>query len=128
MSWKTKKQYVVSCLSADSEYLAMSITVSNVLWMCWLLKDLTVNLEDTTPLFVTIKLPENIANNSVFHERNIHVEMDCFFLERIETHEILPLHVSSKQQIADLLTKPLGAQPLRELLGKLSVHNLHTPA
>ncbi|KAI3507425.1 hypothetical protein L1887_22411 [Cichorium endivia] len=129
VSWKTKKQSVVSRSSAEAEYRAMATTVSEVLWMRWLLKDLTVNLEDATPLYCDNQAARHIANNPVFHERTKHVEMDCFFVrERVESHEILPLHVTSKQQIADLLTKPLGAQPLRDLLGKLGVRNLHTPA
>lgn len=81
------------------------------------------------PLCCNNQVARYIANNTVFHQQTKHVEIDCFFVrDRVELHEILALHVSSNQQIANLLTKPLGAQPLRELLGKLSVHNLHTPA
>ncbi|GJU66908.1 integrase [Tanacetum coccineum] len=129
VSWKTKKQSVVSRSSAEAEYRAMATTVSEILWMRWLLKDLTVNLQDATPLYCDNQAARHIANNPVFHERTKHVEMDCYFVrERVASQEILPLHVTSKQQIADLFTKPLGAQTLRVLLGKLGVQDLHTPA
>ena len=129
VSWKTKKQSVVSCSSAEAEYRAMATTVSEILWMHWLLRDLMVNLQDATPLYCDNQAARHIANNPVLHERTKHVEMDCYFVrERVASQEVLPLHVTSKQQIAYHFTKPLGAQPLRVLLGKLGVRDLHTPA
>ncbi|KAJ9561136.1 LOW QUALITY PROTEIN: hypothetical protein OSB04_006296 [Centaurea solstitialis] len=129
VSWKTKKQSVVSRSSAEAEYRAIATTVSKILWMRWLLKDLTVDLQNATPLYCDNQAARHIANNPVFHERTKPVEMDCYFVrERVASQEILPLHVTNKQQIADLFTKPLGAQPLRDLLGKLGVRDLHAPA
>ncbi|XP_021979306.1 uncharacterized mitochondrial protein AtMg00810-like [Helianthus annuus] len=69
VSWKTKKQSVVSRSSAEAEYRAMATTVSEVLWICWLLKYLTVNLEGATPLYCDNEAARHIANNPVFHER-----------------------------------------------------------
>ncbi|GJS77670.1 ALP1-like protein [Tanacetum coccineum] len=40
VSWKTKKQSVVSKSSAEAEYRAMSNAVSEILWMRWLLGEL----------------------------------------------------------------------------------------
>lgn len=40
ISWKTKKQSVVSRSSAEAEYHAISTTVSEVLWLRLILKDL----------------------------------------------------------------------------------------
>ncbi|XP_021986124.1 secreted RxLR effector protein 161-like [Helianthus annuus] len=110
VSRKTKKQSVVSRSSAEVEYRAMATTVSEVLWIRTLLKDLTVDLQDATPLHCDNLAAKHIANNPVFHERTKHVEMDCFFFvqERVESHEILPLHVNNKQQVADLFYKAFG--------------------
>nr|XP_043611887.1 uncharacterized mitochondrial protein AtMg00810-like [Erigeron canadensis] len=110
ISWKTKKQSVVSRSSAEAEYRAMAITVSEVLWIRWLLKDFDIHITDPTPLYCDNQATRHIANNPVYHERTKHVEMDCFFVrERVESREILPICVASKQQVADLFTKPLGA-------------------
>ncbi|GJZ89953.1 putative RNA-directed DNA polymerase [Tanacetum coccineum] len=80
ISWKTKKQSVVSCSSIEAEYRLMASTVSEVLWVRWLLQELNVASTSPTSLFCDNQAARHIANNLVFHERTKHVEMDCFFV------------------------------------------------
>ncbi|XP_042758112.1 secreted RxLR effector protein 161-like [Lactuca sativa] len=128
ISWKSKKQSVVSRSSAEAEYNAMETTVSEILWVLWLLCELDAQPIGPTPLFCDNQAARHIANNPVFHEQTKHVEMDCHFVrERVETKEVKPLYIDTKHQIADLFTKPLGAQQLQSLLVKLVSINLHTP-
>ncbi|GKC66783.1 putative reverse transcriptase, RNA-dependent DNA polymerase, LTR copia-type gag-polypeptide [Tanacetum coccineum] len=88
VSWKTKKQSIVSRSSAEAEYRSMASTVSEVLWMRWILSELDAFLEGPTLLFCDNQAARHIANNSVFHERTKHVEMDCYFVcERVESKE-----------------------------------------
>nr|GEZ22701.1 putative reverse transcriptase, RNA-dependent DNA polymerase, Gag-polypeptide of LTR copia-type [Tanacetum cinerariifolium] len=51
ISWKSKKQSVVSQSSAEAEYKAMASTVSEVLWVRWLLSELRIDTSSPTPLF-----------------------------------------------------------------------------
>ncbi|XP_022004669.1 secreted RxLR effector protein 161-like [Helianthus annuus] len=105
VSWKSKKQSVVSRSSAEAEYRAMATTVSEILWIPWLLNELGAQQSTSTILFCDNEAARHIANNPVFHERTKHVEMDCHFVrERVESKEILPMHIESANQIADLLT------------------------
>ncbi|KAJ0533858.1 putative RNA-directed DNA polymerase [Helianthus annuus] len=128
VSWKSKKQSVVSRSSAEAEYRAMATTVSEILWIRWLHNELGAQQSNSTILFCDNKAARHIANNTVFHERTKHVEMDCHFVrERVESKEILPMHIESANQIADLLTKPLGGPQLKILLDKLGIRNLHAP-
>ncbi|KAD6455029.1 hypothetical protein E3N88_09735 [Mikania micrantha] len=128
VSWKTKKQSVVSRSSAEAEYRAMAAAVSETLWMRWLLKELDTSPVGPTQLFCDNQAARHIANNPVFHERTKHVEMDCHFVrERIESKEIQTMEIATNMQVADVLTKPLGTQPLRTLLDKLGVRDLHAP-
>ncbi|KAL4586016.1 hypothetical protein LXL04_010646 [Taraxacum kok-saghyz] len=129
ISWKTKKQTVVSRSSAEAEYRAMAVTVSEILWIRWLLKILQAPQTKSTPLLCDNQAARHIANNPVFHERTKHVEMDCYFVrERVETKEIQPICVHTSLQIADIFTKALGADRLKTLLGKLGIRDLHAPA
>nr|KAJ0184969.1 hypothetical protein LSAT_V11C900465440 [Lactuca sativa] len=112
--------------SVEAEYRAMATTVSDVLWVRWLLSELGVQITLHTPLMCDNESAHHIAHNPVFHEHTKHVEMDCFFVnERVESKEITPVCVSSQAQLADLLTKPLGSDRLQTLLVKLNIRNLH---
>ncbi|XP_071692039.1 uncharacterized mitochondrial protein AtMg00810-like [Rutidosis leptorrhynchoides] len=80
ISWKSKKQSPVSRSLAEAEYRSMASTVSEVLWVHWLLKDFNINSVKPTLLFCDNQVARHIANNPVFHERTKHVEMDCYFV------------------------------------------------
>lgn len=128
ISWKTKKQSVVSRSSAEAEYRSMASTVSEVLWVRWLLQELNVPQTGPTPVFCDNQAARHIAINPVFHERTKHVEMDCYFVrERVDSKEIKPFAIDTKMQIADLFTKGLGTQQLQFLLDKLGTRDLHAP-
>lgn len=128
ISWRTKKQTVVSRSSAEAGYRAMATTVSEILWLCWLLIDLEATQSTSTPLRCDNQAARHIANNPVFHERTKHVEMDCYFVrERVESKEIEPRKITTSEQIADVFTKELVSDQFRRLVGKLGVHDLHLP-
>ncbi|GJX35610.1 putative RNA-directed DNA polymerase [Tanacetum coccineum] len=68
ISWKTKKQNVVSRSSAEAEYRSMASTVSEILLMQSLLKGLNIVMTGPTPFFCDNQAARHIANNPVFHE------------------------------------------------------------
>ena len=109
LSWKSKKQPTVSKSSTEAEYRAMSAVCSEIVWLRRLLADFGMAPSIPTPLFCDNESAVKIASNPVFHERTKHIEIDCHFVrEKFEQGLITLPHVSTKDQIADILTKSLS--------------------
>ncbi|GJW31986.1 uncharacterized mitochondrial protein-like protein [Tanacetum coccineum] len=79
ISWKSKKQDVISKSSTEAEYRAMVVTTSEIVWLRWLLANMDVPASLSTPLHCDNRSAIQIARNSVFHERTKHIEIDCHF-------------------------------------------------
>ena len=128
ISWKSKKQSVVSRSSAKAEYKSMANEVSEVVWITTLLKELGSELDEPVVIFSDSKEALQIAANPVFHERTKHIEIDCHFIrQKMQEGLVKTVYVSSKNQLADILTKGLSRIQHEYLVGKLGVLNVFVP-
>ncbi|CAL2227734.1 unnamed protein product [Prunus armeniaca] len=129
ISWKSKKQSVVSRSSAKAEYRAMAFITAEIVWLRWLLQDMGVSLSMPAPMYCDNKSAIQIAHNSVFHERTKHIELDCHFVcHHFQQGTISLPFVSSTMQLADFFTKSHTLACVRFLLSKLSMLNTVTSA
>ncbi|KAG9439538.1 hypothetical protein H6P81_019703 [Aristolochia fimbriata] len=79
ISWRIKKQSIVSRSSTEALYRALADTTFELVWLCCLLHDMGVQL-DTPPLHCDNRSIIQIAHNDVFHERTKHIEVDFHFI------------------------------------------------
>ena len=122
ISWKSKKQTVVSRSSTEVEYHVMAYTTIEIVWLRWLLADMGIHLLDPTPMYCDNKSAIQITHNSVFHERTKYIEINCHLTCHHLKHGTITLpFVSSSMQIADLFTKSHPISRFRFLVGKLSM-------
>lgn len=79
LSWKSKKQTIVSKSSAEAEYRAMAAAASEITWIVKLLQELGV--EDLLPVQLRYDNQSAIliGKNPVQHERTKHIELDIHF-------------------------------------------------
>lgn len=122
LSWKTKKQRSVRKSSAEVEYRSMSATASELVWIQGVLEDLQVAIHLPVPLYCDNTSAEHLAKNPMFHDKTKHLKRDMHYVrELVDTGFIQTEHVSSLNQLADVLTKPLPSSQHKVLSAKLGL-------
>nr|GLL49744.1 uncharacterized protein LOC109146716 [Ipomoea trifida] len=87
-----------------------------------LLGELGVTMR-TTPILITDNLSASyVCKNPVFHSRMKHLALDYFFVrEQVTTGSLRVGYVKTSEQVADLLTKPLGQRLFTGFRNKLGL-------
>ncbi|KAG8478195.1 hypothetical protein CXB51_027990 [Gossypium anomalum] len=120
-SWSSKKQQTVAQSTAEAEYIAAATAVNQAIWLRKLLDDLNARQMEATKIKVDNQSAVAIAKNPVFHGKTKHFKIKYHFVREAElVKEIYLVHCCSKDQLADVLTKPLAAgrfECLREEIG-----------
>ena len=128
VSWRSKKQPVVSRSTTEAEYRAMSVCLSEMLWVRTLLSELKLS-EGPLKLWCDNRSAINIANNPVQHDRTKHVEVDRFFIkERLDDGTLMLGHIASGEQVADCLTKGLGFKECMSACNKIGTIDIYLPS
>ena len=73
VSWKSKKQGVVSRSSAESEYRAMAQSVYEIMWLHQLLTEVGIMTVVPAKLWCDNQAALHIASNPIFHEQTKHI-------------------------------------------------------
>uniref|UniRef100_A0A2N9EUD9 Reverse transcriptase Ty1/copia-type domain-containing protein n=1 Tax=Fagus sylvatica TaxID=28930 RepID=A0A2N9EUD9_FAGSY len=128
ISWRSKKQHIVSRSSTEAEYRALADTTSELLALRWLLEDMGVTHSSPTVIHCDNRSAIQIAHNDVFHERTKHIEIDCHLVRHHLSAGILHLlPVSSSDQTANIFTKTFPPGRFRDLVSKLKMASVKPP-
>jgi hypothetical protein len=129
VTWRSKKQTVVSTSSAEAELRAVEKGVCEGIWVMRLLKELGIQHDGPMQLWCDNKASIEMVKNPVYHDRTKHVEIDRHFIkEKIEAGIMTLSHIRSADQIADIFTKPLGRTKFEGFRGKLGMIDIYSPA
>nr|XP_016479180.1 PREDICTED: uncharacterized mitochondrial protein AtMg00810-like [Nicotiana tabacum] len=80
ISWKSKKQEIISSSSTEAEYRSIRKVVGDLVWLQRLLEELTIPFFSPITVFCNSQSSLHIARNPVFQERTKHIEVDCYFI------------------------------------------------
>ncbi|CAL9018610.1 unnamed protein product [Prunus brigantina] len=128
VTWRSKKQNVVSRSSAAAEYRGMAHGVCELLWIKRLLTELGFKPEKPMELHCDNKSAIDIAHNPIQHDRTKHVEVDRHFIkEKIEKKIIRLPFVKSEDQLTDILTKAVCGRVFHDSLTKLGIGDIYAP-
>ena len=99
----------------------MAMTPSELIWLKFLLASLGVQTQKMKLLYDS-QAAVYIAKNLVFHKKTKHLRIDYHYTrDKILEGFLQMLHVSSKEQLADLMTKPLGEAQRSYLSSRLGL-------
>jgi hypothetical protein len=108
VGWQSVKQQVVALSSCEAEYIAASTATTQALWLVRLFHDLLGRDTGAVEVRVDSKSALALAKNPVFHERSKHIQVRYHFIRGwLEEGSFKACYINTKDQLADLLTKPL---------------------
>ncbi|GJX44677.1 hypothetical protein Tco_0261353 [Tanacetum coccineum] len=127
VSWMSKKQNCTAMSSAEAEYVALSASCAQVMWMRTQLQDYGFNY-NKIPLYCDSQSAIAISCNPVQHSRTKHIHTRYHFIKEQVENGIIELYfVRTEYQLADMFTKALPEERFQYLVRRIGMRCL-TPA
>jgi hypothetical protein len=124
VSWSSRRQRTVAMSTCEAEYVAGYKATQEIIWIQNMINDLRIkSLETTsTPLLIDNNAALKLTRNPELHDRTKHIELKYHFLREMTlSGRINTQRVSSKDNLADLLTKPLPRDTFEILINGLGM-------
>ncbi|WZZ19965.1 hypothetical protein YC2023_121352 [Brassica napus] len=122
IAWSSKKQTTVARSSTEAEYRSIASTASEVSWVISLITELGLKQLTTPAIYCDNIGATYLAANPVFHSRMKHLALDYHFVRNlVQAGRIRVSHVTSADQLADALTKPLPRGKHQSLCNKIGL-------
>jgi hypothetical protein len=112
ISWCSKQQSTVALSSTESEYVALSWTSREAVWLQRLKACMSTGTEMSAApitLFEDNTAAALWAQNTRNHQRQKHIDICHHYIRDLVTQGVVQVvYIPTKRQLADCLTKPLG--------------------
>ncbi|KAG5870029.1 hypothetical protein JTB14_027256 [Gonioctena quinquepunctata] len=107
VTWTSKKLRIVAVSTTEAEYMALSLSCRKLMWMSYVLEDLKNNIHCL--LRCDNQAAIHISSNQILHSRSKHIDVHFHYVrERIIEKAVDINYISTKENVADSLTEPLG--------------------
>ena len=125
MAWLSKKQSSISLSTIEAEYIAAATYCTQILWMVQSLADLEVKYDVPIPIHCDNTSAISVSKNPILHSKMKHIPIKYHFLrEQVANQAVQLSYISSKEQTADIFTKPLPTAQFEYLRQKLGVQSM----
>ncbi|KAL3838972.1 hypothetical protein ACJIZ3_023563 [Penstemon smallii] len=122
ISWSSKKQSTIARSSTEAEYKALALATCELLWLQSLMTELGIRSPAPPVLYCDNLGATYLSKNPILHSRTKHVDIDYHFVrDRIQAKALRVSFLCSKDQLADILTKPLSYSRFSSLRTSLAV-------
>lgn len=125
VSWSSKKHRAVSRSSTEAEYPFLATSTSEVLWLFSVLKEIGYPSTKPPSLWCDNLGATYLTGNHIFTTRSRHLEIEFHFVrDLVARNQLVVNYISTDDQIADLLTKPLPEAKFHGQRDKLTLFPL----
>lgn len=125
ISWNSERQKSVAISTTESEYVAASNAVKELIWLKRLLAELMPDRDDDALFLMDCQSAIRLIKNPEYHKRTKHIDVRYHFVREKYDDGVFNLeYVPSEHQLADIFTKalPKGSfQYIRSSLGITSI-------
>ena len=121
-SWKSRKQSNIALRTIEVEYIATCSTSFESIWLRKLLTGLFDLEMEATMILCDNQSCIKMTENLVFHDKTKHIEIWYHYLcDMVQRGAIKLQFVSTNEQVADVLTKPLSCVKFEHFRDKLGI-------
>lgn len=107
VSWESRKQKTVALSSTEAEYISLTDTCKEGLFIRKFLKDI-INKNIVITIHNDNQSALKLCKNSLYHSRTKHIDVRHHFIRQCVNDKIVKLkYLCTNDMLADILTKPL---------------------
>ena len=123
VSWSCKKQPIITLSSTEAEYVALTHSSKDILWIHKLLSEFSriFSFHMPTTLLCDNQGAIRLSKDSTFHARTKHIDVHFHFIRQtISSGHIVLKYCPTSDMVADIFTKSLAHnkfEKFRDLLG-----------
>ncbi len=109
ITWKVRKQKSTALSSTEAEYMAMTEASKEIMYLKSVLNSIGIQQPESINLFVDNKGAIDLSRNPAYHDRSKHIKRLYHFIrDQIADKSLTVHHVDGEDNVADIMTKPLG--------------------
>ena len=120
ISWCSRKQTVVATSTCEAEYIALSLTCREEIWIKRLMSPILLqnNELDAIQILDDSQSAIKLTRNESINRRNKHIDISYHFTRDAVERKLVDLgYTTTETMVADLMTKPLGRIKFERLRG-----------
>ncbi|KAJ3570525.1 hypothetical protein NP233_g4340 [Leucocoprinus birnbaumii] len=122
VSWSSRKQKTVSSSTTEAEYIAAGEATRESIWLHTHLSEWKQPCNGATIMFCDNNSAITLTKDPIHQAWNKHIDVHHHFIrEQVENQEIDIWRVSSEDNIADIMTKPLVGANFERLRNGLGI-------